>query len=129
LAARHWPSGTVVYNVTLATMTNEIHVDAMVDTGSTMCVIPQSIARWLGLHSGNRLRKRVVNVVGGQVEMDLHGLYSVQVGSAKAYNVLVGVHNTFPGTRMMLVGLTFMGKFTTTTFDFSEKRVLFRGGT
>jgi hypothetical protein len=65
-------------------------------------------------------------VVGSQVEMDMHRLEYVKVGSAKAYSVLFGAHDTFPNTRMMLVGLTFINKFTTTTLDFDEKRVLFR---
>jgi hypothetical protein len=42
-----------------------------------------------------------------------------------AYDVEIGVQNTFAGSRQMLVGLTFIKQFRT-TFDFDEGRVLFR---
>ena len=57
--------------------------------------------------------------------MDMHRLEYVKLGTAKAYSVVFGAHDTFPGTRNMLVGLTFIRQFRT-TFDFDEKRVLFR---
>jgi predicted aspartyl protease len=72
----------IVRNITLATMTNEIHVDALIDTGATMCVVPPSIASALGFGSHNR--QRDVNVVGDQVKMDMHRLDYMKVGSAKA---------------------------------------------
>jgi len=115
----------MVRNVTLGTLTGEIHLDAVIDTGSTYCVVPPSIARALGFDFSNRLWRRAVGVVGNLVEMDMHHLEYVTVGSAKVYSVLFGVHNTFPRSRDMLVGLTFMSNFRT-TFDFDEKRVLFR---
>lgn len=119
---------TIVHNITLATMTNEIHIDAMIDTGASICVIPHSIASALGFEPHNRLRQRRVNVVGSQVKMYMHRLQYMKVGSAKAYVVSFGVYNTFPGSVMPLVGLTFMDKFETITFDLAEKRVVFRGG-
>jgi predicted aspartyl protease len=128
-ALRYLPNGTIVHNVTLGTMTDEMHVDAMIDTGATLCVVPRNIARALGFTSGNRLRQQLVDAVGGQVQMDIHRLEYVRVGSAKAYSVLFGVYNTFPSSRltsrMTLVGLTFIRQFRT-TFDFEENRVLFR---
>jgi hypothetical protein len=39
----------VVQNVTLGTLTDEIHLDAVIDTGSTLCVVPPIFARQLGL--------------------------------------------------------------------------------
>jgi hypothetical protein len=38
----------VVQNVTLGTLTDEIHLDAVIDTGSTLCVVPPIFARQLG---------------------------------------------------------------------------------
>jgi predicted aspartyl protease len=70
---------TIVHNITLATMTSEMHVDAMIDTGASICVVPPSIARALGFESHNRLRQRRVNVVGGQVKMDMHRLQYMKV--------------------------------------------------
>ena len=118
----------IVRNITLATMTNEIHVDALIDTGATMCVVPPSIASAVGFGSHNRLRQRDVNVVGDQVKMDMHRLDYMKVGSAKAYGVSFGVYSTFSEPRITLVGLTFIQKFTTLTLDHAGKRVVFRLG-
>jgi predicted aspartyl protease len=109
-------------------MTSEIHVDAMIDTGASICIVPPSIAQALGFESHNRLRQRWLNVIGKQVKVDMHRLEYMKVGSAKAYGVSFGAYNTFPGSRMPLVGLTFMDKFTTITFDLAGKRVVFRHG-
>jgi predicted aspartyl protease len=116
----------VVQNVTLGTLTDEIHLDAVIDTGSTLCVVPPIFARQLGFNSSNRLEGGLVRVIGGgTVQMDRHRLERVRVGSAMAYDVDIGVQNTFAGSRQMLVGLTFIKQFRT-TFDFDEGRVLFR---
>ena len=115
----------VVQNVTLGTLTDEIHLDAVIDTGSTLCVVP-IFARQLGFNSSNRLEGGLVRVIGGgTVQMDKHRLERVRVGSAMAYDVEIGVQNTFAGSRQMLVGLTFIKQFRT-TLDFDEGRVLFR---
>jgi predicted aspartyl protease len=116
----------VVQNVTLGTLTDEIHLDAVIDTGSTLCVVPPIFARQLGFNSSNRLEGGLVRVIGGgTVQMDKHRLERVRLGSAMAYDVEIGVQNTFAGSRQMLVGLTFIKQFRT-TFDFDEGRVLFR---
>ena len=60
--------------------------------------------------------------------MDMHRLEYVKVGSAKAYGVMFGVHDTFPDSKAVLVGLTFIRQFNTLTFDFDQKRVLLRCG-
>jgi predicted aspartyl protease len=115
----------VVQNVTLGTLTDEIHLDAVIDTGSTLCVVP-IFARQLGFNSSNRLEGGLVRVIGGgTVQMDKHRLERVRVGSAMAYDVEIGVQNTFAGSRQMLVGLTFIKQFRT-TLDFDEGRALFR---
>lgn len=115
----------LVRNVTFGTLTTEQHLDAMIDTGATHCIVPPSIARALGFHSSDRIGTEPTSTVGGQVLMDLHRIEYLRVGSAKAYRVVFAVHNTIPGTRWMIVGLSFIRKFTTTV-DFDENRVLFR---
>jgi predicted aspartyl protease len=115
----------LVRNVTLGTLTTEQHLDALIDTGATHCIVPPSIARVLGFRSSNRIRTQTTNIVGSQVEMDVHRLEYLKVGSAKAWSVMIAVYNAVPRTRYMLVGLSFVGKFRT-TFDFDEERVLFR---
>jgi predicted aspartyl protease len=117
----------MVNNITLATMTSEIHADALIDTGASICVVPPNISRALGCEPSDRLQRQLVNVVGGQAWMDIHRLDYMKVGSAKAYSVLFGVYSTFSEPRIVLVGDTFMKKFTTITFDLAEKRVVFRG--
>jgi predicted aspartyl protease len=75
----------VVQNVTLGTLTDEIHLDAVIDTGSTLCVVPPIFARQLGFDSSNRLEGGLVRVIGGgTVQMDRHRLERVRVGSAMA---------------------------------------------
>jgi predicted aspartyl protease len=115
----------LVRNVTLGTLIIEQHLDAMIDTGATHCIVPPSTARALGFEPSNRIGREQTNTVGGQVEMDIHWLEYLKVGSAKAYRVTCGVHTTVPGTRFLIVGLSFIRRFRT-TFDFSGSRVLFR---
>jgi predicted aspartyl protease len=115
----------LVRNATLGTLTTEHHLDALIDTGATYCIIPPSTARVLGFNSSNRVGRERVTTVGGQIEMDMHWLEHLKVGSARAYRVQFGVYNTVPSARFIFVGLTFMKRFRT-TFDFDEGRVLFR---
>ena len=124
-------SMVVVRNVVLSTFSDEVHVDAVIDTGSTLCVVPRVFACQLGFKPSNRLGGGPVNVIGGgSVQMDVHRLEWVRVGSAKAYDVKMGVQKTFagPGSRLMLVGLTFINQFRT-IFDFDGGRVVFRART
>lgn len=121
-------SMVVVENVALGTLADEIHLDAVIDTGATLCVVPPVFAHALGFDHDNRLGGGPVNVIGGgTVEMNVHNLEWVRVGSAKAYDVRIGVQKTFagPGARKMLVGLSFIKQFRT-VFDFEQNRVLFR---
>jgi predicted aspartyl protease len=118
----------VVQNVALGTFSGAVHMDAVIDTGSTFCVVPPVFARLLGFDYSNRLEGRRVNVIGGgSVEMDIHRLEWVRVGSARAFDVMMGVAESFagPGSRKMLVGLTFIKQFRT-IFDFNGDRVVFR---
>ena len=124
-------SMVVVRNVVISTFSDEIHVDAVIDTGSTLCVVPPIFARRLGFEYSNRLDGGPVNVIGGgSVQMDVHRLEWVRVGSAKAYDVKMGVQKTFAGSgsRLTLVGLTFISQFRT-IFDFNRDRVVFRSRT
>lgn len=110
----------VVQNVALGTFSDEIHLDAVIDTGATLCVVPPIFARQLGFDYSNRLKGGpVMDIVGGTVQMDVHRLEWVRVGSAKAYDVKIGVQDTFagPGFRKMLVGLASIKQFRT-IFDF-----------
>lgn len=77
----------LVRNATLGTLTTEQHLDALIDTGATYCIIPPSNARALGFNSGNRIGREKVATVGGQIEMDMHSLEYLKVGSARAYRV------------------------------------------
>ncbi len=117
----------VVRNVAIGTFSGSINVDAVIDTGSTLCIVPPFIAGLLDFNSGNRLQSGPLGVIGGgTVQMDVHRLEWVRVGGARAFDVKMGVAKTFagPGARQILVGLTFISQFRT-TFDFGEARVVF----
>lgn len=77
----------MIRNVALGILSGEHRADAMLDTRATYCVVPPSVARLLEFNSGNRLGTRPVNVMGGQVMMDLHRLEYLKVGTALAYRV------------------------------------------
>ena len=118
----------VVRNVALGTYSSSVHLDAVIDTGATLCIVPPIFARLLGFDSSNRLRGGPIKVIGGStVHIDEHRLEVVRVGSARVFGIRMGVARTFegPGARRMLVGLNFIKQFRT-TFDFDENRVLFR---
>ena len=116
----------MIRNVALATISHEIHVDAILDTGATHCMVPPSMAHLLGFHAGNRLGVETASVIGGQKTADRHCLEYARVGTARAHRVsfLVGeLGSSF--SIYMLLGLSFIRKFTT-TMNFDENRVLFR---
>jgi predicted aspartyl protease len=98
--------------------------DALVDTGSAYCLIPEFIAQQLGLQPGERLgAERVQGVLGHSATMDRHRLEYVRAGSAQAYGVNILVGEAVLG--LLLLGMSFIGKFNT-TLDLDEDRVVFR---
>jgi predicted aspartyl protease len=116
----------VVQNVALGILSDEVHVDAVIDTGATLCIVPPIFARQLGFDSSNRLRGGPIRVIGGStVQINEHRLEWVRVGSAMAYDVEIGVCTTFAGSRNMLLGLNFIKQFRI-ILDFDAGRVLFR---
>jgi predicted aspartyl protease len=73
----------IVQNVALGSVSDEVHLDAVIDTGATMCIVPPIFARQLGFDSSNRLRGGPIRVIGGSiVQIDEHRLEWVRVGSA-----------------------------------------------
>jgi predicted aspartyl protease len=99
----------------------------MLDTGASICIVPPSLAAALGLSSNNRITTRGFDVVGGKrVTMDVHRMKQVRVGSAEARNVPVAVAGVGLASRYVLLGLSFIGRFDSTTVDFDGGRVLFR---
>ena len=100
----------------------------MLDTGAAVCIVPPSVGAALGCNSGNNsIGTQNFHVVGGAlVPMNVHRLQSMRVGTAEAYNVLIAVGNPGPALRLVLLGLSFMGRFGTITVDLKGNRVLFR---
>ncbi len=117
-------SNVLIRKVTLGVMHGEQKLDAILDTGATLCVVPPVVASLLGFNTSNRLKQWKVNVVGGHVRMDIHRLEYVQVGTAMVYGVTFGVANA-GHSRFMLLGLPFIQQYNTTV-DFDRARVLFR---
>src|SRR4051794_14174142 len=77
----------LVRKVALGVMGGEQYVDALVDTGSTYCIVPRRMARLLGFNKDNRLGTKRVSVVGGWRTMDRHRLERVRVGTARVHGV------------------------------------------
>ncbi len=117
----------VIRNVTLSTKSDKFHVDAILDTGSTHCVVPPNVAKLLGFHKGNRLGVQRTNVVGGGVRsLDRHCLEHVKVGTARAHRVSFLEADFGSDFRFfMLLGVSFIGKFMITV-NLDEDLILFR---
>ncbi|MBA2691662.1 MAG: retroviral-like aspartic protease family protein [Rubrobacter sp.] len=106
------------------TVHKETRADAILDTGSTFCVISQDIADRLGLTEDDRRGTQRNMIVGGRITlMNRYRLDSIQAGSARAYYVDLLVGDALP--QFILLGMSFIAKFTT-TLDLDEKRVVFR---
>ena len=117
----------IIRNVTLGTVSDKLHVDAVLDTGSTHCIVPPSVAKLLGYHRGNRLGAQGTNVVGGgQRLLDRHSLDYVKVGTARANRISFLVAEFGTDYRFfMLLGLSFIRKFMLTV-NFEDNLILFR---
>ncbi|CAA9464999.1 MAG: hypothetical protein AVDCRST_MAG58-3342 [uncultured Rubrobacteraceae bacterium] len=116
----------MVRKVALGVIGGEQYVDALVDTGSTYCIVPRRMARLLGFDKGNRLGTKRVSVVGGWRTMDRHRLERIRVGTARVHGVPILVDQMGAGFNpVMLLGLAFLQRFNVTV-DFDRNEVLFR---
>jgi predicted aspartyl protease len=123
-------SVVLIRNTVLGVSPKELHVDAILDTGATHCIVSPHIAKLLGFHKGNRLGVERTSVVGGgERKLDRHRLEYVRVGTAKAYNVGLLVADLGPTYKFaLLIGLSFIKQFTSTTVNFDTSEVFFRSG-
>ncbi len=83
----------VAYDVIFYANEQNTRADAILDTGSTFCVISQDIADRLDLRKEDRRGTQRNMIVGGRIAlMDRHRLSSIRIGTARAYDVdcLVG---------------------------------------
>lgn len=117
----------IIRNVTLSAESDKFHVDAILDTGATHCIVPPDVAKLLGFHKGNRLGVQGTNVVGGgQRSLDRHCLEHMKVGTARAHRVSFLVAEFGSNYRFfILLGLSFIKKFMLTV-NFDENLILFR---
>jgi len=99
-------------------------VQLILDTGATMTVISYEVAIELGILSGSDNSVNTVNTAGGQVQVNMARLEEIQVGSAKAKNVAVVIHDLPDGLPQVsgLLGMSFLSQFLI-TLD-SDKGVL-----
>ncbi len=93
-------------------------VDAhlIVDTGATMTVISYDLGIELGLLSGSDVSINTVNTAGGSVQVSMTHVGTIQVGSAKASNVAVAIHDlpdSISGVSGLL-GMSFLRNFEVT---------------
>lgn len=119
-------SALLVRKVALGVIGGEQYVDALVDTGSTYCIVPRRMANLLGFNKGNRLGTKRVSVVGGWRTMDRHLVERIRVGTARVHRVPILVDQMGAGfSPVMLLGLAFLQKFNV-TIDFDRNEILFR---
>jgi predicted aspartyl protease len=119
-------SVVMVRKVALGVIGGEQYVDALVDTGSTYCIVPRRMARLLGFNKDNRLRTRRGSVVGGWRTMDRHRVERIRVGTARVHGVTILVDQMGAGfSPAMLLGLAFLQRFNV-TIDFDRNEILFR---
>jgi clan AA aspartic protease (TIGR02281 family) len=124
-AAAAADSIVLVRKVALGVIGGEQYVDALVDTGSTYCIVPRRMATLLGFNKGNRLGTKQVSVVGGWRRMDRHRLERIRVGTARVHGVPILVDQMGAGfSPFMLLGLAFLQKFNV-TIDFDRDEILF----
>lgn len=99
-------------------------MEAILDTGSTHCMIPRLQATLLGFSLENRLGAQRIQGVGESIIiMDRHRFEYVQVGTTRAYGVDLLVGDAIPG--FMLLGMSFIEKFTI-TLDLDAMSMVFR---
>ncbi len=116
----------LVRRVALGVIGGEQYVDALVDTGSTYCIVPRRAARLLGFNKDNRLGTTRVSVVGGWRRMDRHHVERIRVGTARVHSVPILVDEMGAGFNpVMLLGLAFLQKFNV-TIDFDRDEILLR---
>lgn len=116
----------LVRKVALGVVGGEQYADALVDTGSTYCIVPRRVARLLGFNKDNRLGTTRVSVVGGWRRMDRHRVERIRVGTARVHSVPILVDEMGAGFNpVMLLGLAFLQRFNITV-DFDRNEVLFR---
>lgn len=119
-------SALLVRKVALGVIGGEQYADALVDTGSTYCIVPRRMANLLGFDKDNRLGTKRVSVVGGYRTMDRHLVERVRVGTARVHRVPILVDQMGAGfSPVMLLGLAFLQKFNVTV-DFDRNEILFR---
>jgi len=118
-----------IRNISLGAGSKQLHTDAVLDTGATHCIVSPDVAKLLGFNKGNRLGAETIHVVGGRQRLDRHRLDYVKVGTARAYGVSLRVAELGPAYKFaLLIGLSFIKQFTTTTVNFDANQVLFRSG-
>jgi|GEM_PF-6328008 predicted aspartyl protease len=114
----------VIQNIELGFRGKTARADALLDTGATYCVIPDFVAEQLDLRESDKVGTEVVQaILGRRSTMDRHRIDRMRAGTAQAHDVDILVGEAVLG--LMLLGMSFIGKFTT-TLDLDEKRVLFR---
>lgn len=105
--------GSMVVQVLL---NNSVDAHLIVDTGATMTVISYDLGIELGLLSGSDVSLNTVNTAGGSVQVSMTHVGTMQVGSAKASNVAVAIHDLPDGISGVsgLLGMSFLRNFEVT---------------
>jgi len=105
--------GSIVVQVLL---NNSVDAHLIVDTGATMTVLSYDLGIELGLLSGSDVSLNTVNTAGGSVQVSMTKVGILQVGSAKASNVAVAIHDLPDAISGIsgLLGMSFLKHFEVT---------------
>ncbi len=88
----------------------------ILDTGATMTVLSNDVALDLGLIASTNTQLTTVNTAGGQIQVNVTKLSSIQAGSAQVNNVNVAIHDLPDGPAGIdgLLGMSFLNHFLVT---------------
>lgn len=105
--------GSIVVQVLL---NGSVDAHLIVDTGATMTVLSYDLGIELGLLSGSDVSLNTVNTAGGSVQVSVTRVGTLQVGSAKATNVAVAIHDLPDAISGVsgLLGMSFLKNFEVT---------------
>ena len=100
---------SVVVPVTVTNGNSSVTGNLLVDTGASQTMLSKRMASSLRLYSHDTQARYGI---GGAVSADVSVVESIKVGSARAKNVRVTIHDFSPDPRYEgLLGLDFLGRF------------------
>ncbi|VAW85914.1 hypothetical protein MNBD_GAMMA16-1701 [hydrothermal vent metagenome] len=93
-------------------MLNDYELRLMIDTGASLTVLSNSVARALGLHESNALQRLLVNTANGSTEALLYRLETMTIGEFNVSSIDIAVvANLEINGASGLLGMNFLQNF------------------